>query len=92
MSCLGPRITMLLPYSISLTQLLIRSLQLVIPTSLPTSNWPGDVIPGDLGIEGVDDLEEVEDDEPPAGDDANNLLEDFNENELIGELRNNQQP
>jgi hypothetical protein len=51
----------------------------------------GDVVPGDLGIEGVDDFEE-EEEEPPAGDDANNLLEDLNENELIGELCNNQQP
>jgi hypothetical protein len=39
----------------------------------------------------VDDFEE-EEEEPPAGDDANNLLEDLNENELIGELCNNQQP
>jgi hypothetical protein len=51
----------------------------------------GDVVPRALGIEGVDDFEE-EEEEQPAGEEANNLLDDFNENELIGELHNNQQP
>jgi hypothetical protein len=50
----------------------------------------GDVVAGDLGIKGVDDFEE-EEEELPAGDDANKLMEDFNENELVVELRNNQQ-
>jgi hypothetical protein len=45
----------------------------------------GDVVAGDLGIEGVDDFEE-EEEEPPAGEEANNLLDDFNENDLIGEI------
>jgi len=51
----------------------------------------GDVVAGDLGIEGVDDFEE-EEEEPAAGDDANNLLEEFNGDDLVGELPNNQQP
>ncbi len=51
----------------------------------------GDVVAGDLGIEGVDDFEE-EEEELPAGDDANNLLEEFNGDEIVGELGNNQQP
>ena len=76
MSCLGPRIATLRRYDVSLTRLPIRSL---------------DVVAGDLGIEGVDDFSE-EEDEQPAGEENNNLLEEFNGDDLVGELRNNQQP
>jgi hypothetical protein len=51
----------------------------------------GDVVAGDLGIKGVDGFEE-EEEEPAAGDDAKNLLEEFNGDDLVGELRSNQQP
>jgi hypothetical protein len=51
----------------------------------------GDVVAGDLGIDGVDDFSE-EEEEPPAGEENNNLLGEFNGHDLVGELRNNQQP
>jgi len=51
----------------------------------------GDVVAGDLGIDGVDDFSE-EEEEPPAGEENNNLLEELNGDDPVGELRNNQQP
>jgi hypothetical protein len=51
----------------------------------------GDVVAGDLGIDVVDDFDE-EEEEPPAGEENNNLLEEFNGDDLLGELCNNQQP
>jgi hypothetical protein len=50
-----------------------------------------DAVAEDLGIEGVEDFEE-DTEAGDAGDDRSNLLEEFNEQELVGELHNNQQP
>jgi hypothetical protein len=51
----------------------------------------GDVVAGDVATDGVDDFEE-EEKEPPAGEENNNLLEEFNRDDLVGELCINHQP
>jgi hypothetical protein len=49
----------------------------------------GDVVAGDLGIYRVDDFSE-EEEEPPAGEENNSMLEEFNGDDLLGLLCNNQ--